>query len=729
MMKIKIPLIIFSTLLTITLIGQPPSFEWVKSYGGTQGDYGEHVAIDAMGNVYTTGYFKDSVDFDPGPEEFILASNGYRDAYVTKFDANGQFLWAVAWGGEIDDDYGYGIDVDQSGNVFITGSFVGTVDFDPGQAVYNMSTSYEFADDIFVLKLSTHGSFLWAHSFGSGNQYTNGEAVVVDEVGDVYITGRFRNTVDFDPGPGSFELGLSGDRSIIFVLKLSSEGEFVWAEMLYGPKSTSIRDITLDHQNNLYIIGSQDRLIANDQELFIVKFNHENGNIFWTKKIPISEPNQFFGMGIRVDEEGSIYATGTFSGTVEIDSGTETMEISGVDDIFIIKLDSNANVQWAKSVGGSGYDIGRDLDIDSQGNVYITGYYHGSVDFDPGPGVFWMSTSPSFQHDAFILKLDSDGLFLWANRFSSIYSDSGNSLVIDDNDYIYMTGYFSLTVDFNPLVGVNTATSNGNVDVFVLKLSNRNCDRTPVIRSSNNSFELCANNSLTLFAELPEWAIIEGFTWSTGETTDSIIVMPESDIWYTVSANYMIDTLVCMGSDSVLVSTNDVLEIPQELPDLVIDPDAPTFQVTIPEVTDALAYFWEVPTNVQIITGANTNTLTAAWGGTSLGGEICVSAFNECGIGPAACMEVLVDLTNNLSDLDNFNVSIFPNPAHDILEIVFNDDERYTIALHDLFGRVVIGASDYHQTAQLQTSNLPVGMYWLKISRGDESVSKIIIKE
>ena len=139
--------LVFFSLFTFA---QQPTFEWAKQMGGTSDDYGRSIAIDASGNVYSTGSFQGTTDFDPGAGVFNLTSAGVEDIYIQKLDANGNFIWAKQMGGS-GGDFGLSIDIDGSGNVYSTGKFEGTVDFDPGAGVFNFTSAG--SSDIYTQKL------------------------------------------------------------------------------------------------------------------------------------------------------------------------------------------------------------------------------------------------------------------------------------------------------------------------------------------------------------------------------------------------------------------------------------------------------------------------------------------------------------------------------------------------------------------------------------------------
>jgi putative cell wall-binding protein len=189
---------------------------WARAFGGTGTDDSFGVAVDAAGNVHTTGSFEGTVDFDPGSGVSNLTSAGDTDVFVSKLDADGNLVWARAFGGA-NFDQGFGVAVDAAGNVHTTGRFAGTADFDPGSGVANLTSAG--IDDVFVSKLDSAGNLVWAHAFG-GTSFDEGRGVAVDAAGNVHTTGWFVGTADFDPGSGVANLTSAGSADV-FVSKLA----------------------------------------------------------------------------------------------------------------------------------------------------------------------------------------------------------------------------------------------------------------------------------------------------------------------------------------------------------------------------------------------------------------------------------------------------------------------------------------------------------------------------
>ena len=321
------------------------NFVWAKKIGGMRFNMSHSIAVDATGNVYFTGQFMDTVDFNPGSGTFNLISAGYYNMFVCKLDASGNFVWAKNMGGGSDSEIGHSIAIDSLGNVYSTGHFSGTADFDPGSAMFNLNSSgYR---DIFVSKLDASGNFLWAKGMG-GTGYEEGLSIAVGKAGNVYTTGEFSGTVDFNPDIGIFNLTSTGSKDI-FLCKLDSSGNFIWAKQMGG--------------------------LGDD-----------------------------IGNSIAMDSFGNTYLTGKFMDTADFDPGTGSFNLnsSGGYDIFVSKLDTFGNFIWAKNMGGPGDDIGSSIAINPLGSVFTTGGFEGTVDFDPGPGSFNFTTAGF--NDIFVSK-------------------------------------------------------------------------------------------------------------------------------------------------------------------------------------------------------------------------------------------------------------------------------------------------------------------------------------
>ncbi len=459
---------------------QVPSFEWVVQAGAAttfSAGYGI-AANDATGNVYVTGRFTGTVDFDPGAGTTNLTSAGSLDTYITKVDAGGNLVWARRVGGP-NDDYSFDVSVDEAGNAYVTGAFSGTADFDPGAGTFNLSSASLFIDDIFVLKLDANGDLAWARKMGSSD-FDFGRSITVSAAGNVFTTGSFRGTVDFDPGPGTSILTSASGGNDIFISKLDAAGNFVWAKRLGGTSNDIGYAVTVDAAENVFTTGSFSTTAdfdpspsvfnlteVNNGDIFISKLDAA-GNFVWAKGMGGTSSD--VGYGVQLDDGGNVYTTGFFHTTVDFDpgSGTASLVSAGFNDVFICKLDVNGNYLWAKGMGGTSDEESSGLALDEYGNVYATGNFESTVDFDPGPGTFNLTPSGS---DGFVVKLDNSGDFVWAQAFDGLGGSIPEGIDVGSDGSIYTTGYFSGTVDFDIGSGVSNVMAAGSNDTFIHKMS------------------------------------------------------------------------------------------------------------------------------------------------------------------------------------------------------------------------------------------------------------------
>lgn len=474
-LKLKILTFLFFLLSFLSLLKAQPEYNWAKATGSSGLDIGQSITIDSFGNVYTVGYFSGTADFDPGPAVFNLSSAGNTDIYIKKSDSSGNFLWAKRMGGS-GADYGISGVIDSAGNIYTTGWFQATADFDPSAGTYNLSPGG--TGDVFVSKLNSNGDFVWAKKIGGSatGLPDRGQDIALGASGNLYLTGMFIGTADFDPGPGVFNITTIGNADI-FVTKLDTNGNFVWAKNMGGTSFNSGHSIALDAQENVYTTGNYGGTVDLDPGIGVTNFStnssesvfisklDSNGNFIWGKAMN----GNGSGESIKVGANRNLYFMGTFSGTYDFNPGPGTHNLTGSQAVFVVKLDANGDFVWAKTVGGASQDAGNAMTIDPIGNVYTTGFFRMTADFDPGSGIANLSSIAN--RDIFINKLDSSGNFVWAGKMGGNGSDVGNAITTDIFGNIYTTGSFQNTADFNPRAGIATLPSSGSSDIFVQRLN------------------------------------------------------------------------------------------------------------------------------------------------------------------------------------------------------------------------------------------------------------------
>ncbi len=385
------------------------NFQWARTWGGTEDDYGRAVATDSLGDVYIAGYFNGTdVNFDPGGSDLHSAVGG-TDIFLSKFNSNGDFQWAKTWGGTDLDD-AWGIVADGSNNVYVSGKFLGeNVNFNPDGSDLHSSNGM---DDAFISKFNSDGNFQWAGTWGG----TGGDAAwALATVGsdNLFVAGAFNGT-DVNFNPGGTDLHSSNGASDCFLSKFNSNGDFQWAKTWGG----TVMDASF---------------------------------------------------GVATDGSSGVYTTGNFMGTdVNFNpDGSDQHSSNGSYDIFLSKFDVSGNFQWAWTWGGSLVDSGNGVSVDGPGDIYVTGYFADiNVNFNPAGSDIHSSNG---SYDVFLSAFNPSGDFQWAGTWGSPESDVGVGVAADASDDVYVAGYFEgEDINFDP-DGSDLHTSNGAADAFLTK--------------------------------------------------------------------------------------------------------------------------------------------------------------------------------------------------------------------------------------------------------------------
>jgi hypothetical protein len=506
----KLLLFILSGLFLININAQTTAnFEWARKTGGTGSDQGRSVAVDASGNVYTAGSFQGTVDFDPGAGTYTLVSLGSDDAYVTKFDALGNFIWAKTFGGT-SQEIAYDIDLDQNGNIYTTGYFENTVDFDPSASTYTITSLG--LQDVFINKLDPLGNFIWTKVLGGTNSNVP-YSIDVDATGNVHTTGYFSGNIDLDPSASTYTInGLGGFD--IFISKLDAFGNFLWGKSIAGTSNEIAYAITTDASGNVYTTGyyggtvdfdpnagsSPKTSSGNQPDVFISKLDASGNYVNAIGLVGNWTTNQ--ANSIKVNNTGEVYIGGAFDANIDFDPGTGTANLMttgiGDVDIFIAKYDASLNYIWAKRIGSTSDESCLGIDLDASDNIYATGYFRGTVDFDPNAGAFNMGAGGT--NVTYFLKLDPLGNFIWARSIFGPSGNSGNGIVVNSLNDVYTVGGFAGNVDFDPNTGTYTLTAVGSNDTYVHKMSQCIAYASPVNTTPIPNLTFCQNQATTLTA-------------------------------------------------------------------------------------------------------------------------------------------------------------------------------------------------------------------------------------
>lgn len=451
------------------------NYDWAKSAGGSSGDIANSIAVDAAGNSYITGWFQGTATFG----STTLTSGGDYDYYIAKYNASGNLVWAKS-GGSTGNDIGYSVVVDNSNNVYVTGTFSSSLTLGTTTLTASATTG-----NIFIAKYDSSGAVLWTQK-GTGADEAQGQGIAVDASGNCYITGYFKGSLSI--GTNVLTGGSGSATSAIFVIKLDVSGNITWTKQ-NALGQCNAYDIACDNVGNAYVtgyfvgsvtLGTNTLTGSGLFDMYVTKIT-SSGTFEWAKSGGGTSIDQ--GNRIAIDGSNNIYVTGYYTGSSTF-SGTPLTSVGSSADVFIAKYKSDGTLTWVKSAGGTQADIASGIDADANGNIFITGYYQGSTTFGTAPAI---TSNGAF--DIFAAKYDSSGNCKWASGAGGSNGDYGYAIKAKSGK-VYIAGSFSGSATF----GSSSLTSAGADDIYLAKLSDTTGSSSSVIAINNNTTIVCYPN-------------------------------------------------------------------------------------------------------------------------------------------------------------------------------------------------------------------------------------------
>lgn len=513
----------FGSNMYIMKVNALGNFVWAKQVaGGTTTTYAGATAtaitIDSADNVYVSGTSRKLgagaiLDFDPGVGIVDVPNPaGQYIMYILKLNANGDYVWNAQFDNTnvtaADSQNTFqAMKVDTAGNLYATGGFFGTVDFDPRTGINNITSTVpnnNQSSDIFIIKIDASGNLVWAKAMlkngtNTGYNTNKGTAIDLDSSGNIYTTGIFTESIDADPNSGvnsllAYTTTLSAiplmlGKNAQYVSKLDNAGNLVWAHPIAGDHGVgSTCSLVVDNSNNLIISANSTKLftgntnvasvrdldfgsgtyyLPNDTDCFLLKIN-ANADFIWAKSTaraivsPLGSDNAIFGLA--TDSSGNIYTTGSFgtSGTTDFDPSIANFNLTaaGATDGYISKLDTNGNFIYANKFGGTGNEKGYSITVSNQGKVLIngssdTGYARSATTVTSG-GFLASYTQPALATSQF--ELDKN-ISIYPNPSSGNFNIKINEDLIGAKVSVYnMLGQIIKSFNLDQL------TNNQNLD-------------------------------------------------------------------------------------------------------------------------------------------------------------------------------------------------------------------------------------------------------------------------
>ena len=475
--------LLFFTLFWVNFTqAQQLNFSWANAMGapntiGNASAVGICIAHDNFGNVFLSGTFQDTIDFDPGAGTTWVASSNAYDIFLAKFNVQGNLVWIKSFAGTSTEGP-VGLVVDNNGNPILLGQFIQTIDANPDPNVSNSFTTYG-NEDVFLVKLDSMGNYIWSKQMGGVN--TDFPMMLrSDNLGNLIVAGTFRDSIDTDPSASIQNLVSSGNVDG-FLVKLNNLGNYVWSKKLGSNFGDAITGIDVDANNDIYacgtFVGTVDfdpgvnvfNLTATSSTLssFVFKWDAAGNFVFAKPFLPTNASGNITASYLNLDATGNMYVIGDFNRQVDFNPDLTAVDTltsnSNSQDVFLTKLNATGVYQWTRSFGNNNIDFATAIVNDAQGYVYFKGSFTGSIDINPHPvdSMILNSVGGSGGRSDYLCALNSTGGFAWGTKlFGFLNGYRGPTLDLVQNRF-YHAGQFTGTGDFDTGPGVYNLTGVG----------------------------------------------------------------------------------------------------------------------------------------------------------------------------------------------------------------------------------------------------------------------------
>lgn len=643
------------------------------------------------------------------------------------------------------------IKLDKDKNTYLFGNFLGTIDFDPGPAVSNITATSGMNG--FLLKLDSLGHFVWVKAF-SGTGTIEPMVMEIDSMNQIYLGGRYSGTVDFDLGAGVYNQ--TSSNSHFFLSKLDSNTNLIWAKDFNTFNgNSSISGLKVDQTGQILMAGSFSNFIDFDPGPAQVLDTASGFNIWSGFCLKLSDSGSYvwhisvgtYGSDVDVDANGNFYFTGAFSGTCDFDPGAAVYNLSengSFNDVFIAKYSANGSLVWAKSLVGNGTADHPSAIRCNQSHVVISGAYASTtpnpVDFNVGSGTYNMPTNG--HTNGFILKLSNAGSFVWARQIYSNQSIDISDLAMDKNGDVYGIGTYRDSIIFNYLRPDDTFSVSVPFlpNLYVFKMSDSSFEwmrfyNNPGASFESNNIELDDDNGVymagyvqgnqvdfnlgtninTVHApNFPYTYILKLGVCSNSMQTLNISVCDSFSIGnqtFSNSGNYALNLPTANGCDSMVMLNLTIAQWSN-----AIQQSGNYLSCMIPY---AISYQWiDCNTNLAI-PNANGQTYSP----TSYGNYACVVALNNC-TDTSNCVSFIPAM---LTDTQTEKFQVYPNPAND--KVIFNPPSstgKWSLRILQITGEVVYQEefSERPVNYTIECSQFSSGTYFYIIEEENASSHK-----
>ncbi|NQY09184.1 MAG: T9SS type A sorting domain-containing protein [Flavobacteriales bacterium] len=472
MKRLLLTLSVFFVTIFYSLGTGIPPLNWAHALSDTNGAsycYPGPIIAAPDGSVYITSIMNPGTyDFDPSENDSMITITKGRSAVISKYNVDGEFLWARLYE-TTGDFWTKDIKLDSAGNVYFIGSIAGEIDLDH-TASEDLYDTKSWNSSGIVIKLTANGDPVWTKLFDAiGNDDISPSQIVINDNQEVYVSGVFRGTQDFDSLGTGGVLTAFGDFDI-FLMKMDASGDFQWVKQLGGSSGESNIGMGQTPEGDLILVNSvqgagdydpstNDSVLTSSNNTFttIAKYS-DAGDFIWGRVL--ESTTQVYPQKFTMDKSGSFYISGYVYGTADydLDSGSYTLQYVG-GETFLVKYDKNGGFEWVNQYGvNAGINI-NSMSVEPNGSsLYISGEFTGNSDFDPTINALQLFNNDGY---TFVSKFDTSGTFETA--YSLQLNLGGEEIVMLSAGYrddLYYTGEFNSIVDVDPTSVVDELTTD-----------------------------------------------------------------------------------------------------------------------------------------------------------------------------------------------------------------------------------------------------------------------------
>lgn len=717
----------------------PLNLSFIRGIGGVSDEQVVDVALDHNGDIVVVGTFKNTVNFNPTGSASLTsymqsASSYSADVFIAKYSAGGIFQWVNTFGGNsASGDNVAGVEIDNANNIYVLGSFYDSVDYSIAPGWQTMVAQPGLADLLFA-KYSSNGNLIWAKQLG-GTSSDAATDIAIDNNNNIYLTGTFFGTADYDPGPGfdtltyitagpcSFQTPCTPD---IFIAKYDTAGNHIWARQAGGINNDNPKNLVCDTHGNIFLSGTfvfnitfgiggpvTDTLTSiGTNDAFVAKYL-PNGNLAWVKQL--GGTNSMVINDLKFDHHGNFVITGGFQGDTDFDWGADTTNLfstPGTNNIYFAKYDSAANFVFAKNMehlNAPGQDFGNSVAFDAVDNIYLTGVFYGqNCDFDPAPTAsVLLSSANSNNNELFLGKYTSTGEYIWADRVGDSGGEEGKALAIDAQSSVIIGATTSSgSSDFDFSSSTSTYSTAGSNDGVVVKYTQ--C----IINTGINSTA----------GVLTAQGVSGTYQWINCGVGNAPISGATSQTFTPLNSG----TYACIITNSATCKdTTACLFV-----DVCANFSAGITQGTNASVTctvaNASSYQWlecnANGINYTLIPNATSQTFTPT-----------VNGSYACKVVKNGCVDTTVCVTINdvgMPDLQAFQVKVFPNPANENLQIQSSEGMQLVRIMEVTGKELICFLLSQKNSETISIANLAAGIYVMQIQgKNNHVVTYTFVKE